>query len=142
MQKINTAKIISRDWKSHLQSDPTDWLLESENPSVRYFALTDLLGKTEFDGEVKKAKLNIMEFGLVPKILALQNAEGFWGTGNDFYTAKYKGTVWQLLILAESGADSQNANIKNACEFILGHSQDRESGGFSNHLRILKRYAE
>jgi hypothetical protein len=133
MEKTNNPINIKRNWKSILQSDPTDWLLEPENPSVRYFTLTDLLGKSESDTEVKKTKLNIMEIGLIPKILELQNAEGFWGNEKDFYTDKYKGTVWQLLILAELGADSHNTNIKNACEFILDHSQDRESGGFSIH---------
>lgn len=47
-----------------------------------------------------------------------------------FYTAKYKGTVWQLIILAELGADGKNQKIKNVCEFILKNSQDSESGGF------------
>jgi len=31
------------DWKSALNADPTDWLLEPSNPSVRYFTLTEIL---------------------------------------------------------------------------------------------------
>ena len=31
------------DWKSLLKADPTDWLLENDNPSVRYFTMTDIL---------------------------------------------------------------------------------------------------
>ncbi len=35
------------DWKSKLKADQTAWLLEEDNPSVRYFALVDLLEKVE-----------------------------------------------------------------------------------------------
>jgi len=34
---------IMADWKSALNADPTDWLLEPSNPSVRYFTLTEIL---------------------------------------------------------------------------------------------------
>ena len=114
-----------------MKVDPTDWLLETNNPSVRYFALKDLLGKPENDPKVLLAKNKIMNLGLVPKILKQQNDQGYWDAPNRFYTAKYKGTVWQLIILAELGADGNDKRIKSACEFIMENSQDRESGGFS-----------
>jgi hypothetical protein len=118
-------------WKSVLKSDPTDWLLETGNPSVRYFALTELLEKPETEPEVIAAKNEIMHSGTVPKILDKQSDQGCWEAPDRFYTAKYKGTVWQLIILAELGADGSDERIKKACEFILEHSQDHESGGFS-----------
>ncbi len=37
-----------------------DWLLEKENPSVRYFALRDLVGRAEDDRELKAARRAIM----------------------------------------------------------------------------------
>lgn len=114
-----------------MKVDPTDWLLETNNPSVRYFALKDLLGKPENDPKVLVAKNKIMNLGLVPKILKKQNDQGYWDAPNRFYTAKYKGTAWQLIILAELGADGSNERVKKACEFILENSQDHESGGFS-----------
>ena len=120
-------------WKSLLKENPTDWLLEKNNPSVRFFTLTELLEKPENDFEVVEAKNEIMNFGVVPKILAKQSTQGYWETPERFYTAKYKGTVWQLIILAELGADGGDERIKKACEFILENSQDRESGGFSFH---------
>ncbi len=121
------------DWKSVLKIDPTEWLLEKNNPSVRYFALTEILDKPESDSEVKKAKNEIMEIGVVPIILAKQKEEGYWETPKSLYTAKYKGTVWQLIILAELGADGRDERIKKGCMFILKNSQDSESGGFSMH---------
>lgn len=119
------------NWKSVLNSDPIDWLLESTNPSVRYFAQTTLLEKAETAPEVIETKNEIMNTGTVPKILDKQNEQGYWETPDKFYTAKYKGTVWQLIILAELGADKNDERIKKACEFILENSQDPESGGFS-----------
>ncbi len=117
------------DLISVLKPDPTEWLLEEDNPSVRYFTLTDIQGKLENDSEAKKAKDDIMKVGLVPKILTKQNNEGYWEIPKSFYTAKYRGTVWQLVILAELGADGKDERVKKACEFILENSQDNESGG-------------
>jgi len=121
------------DWKSVLKEDPTDWLLEEENPSVRYLTLTGILGVPLDDTEAMKAKDAIMETGVVPQILAEQKEGGYWDKLDKLYTAKYKGTVWQLIILAELLADGSDERIRNACEFILENSQDRESDGFSMH---------
>jgi hypothetical protein len=121
------------DWKSVLNADPTAWLLGDDNPSVRYFTLTDILDRDESNPEVNETRNEIMNTGTVSKILAKQNDEGYWEEPDRFYTRKYKGTVWQLIILAELGADGKNPRIMKACEFILEHSQDRESGGFSQH---------
>jgi len=121
-----------RDWKSLLKADPTDWLLEDDNPSVRYFMLINILERSGSDSEVRKTKEEIMKTGVVPKILSKQKNEGFWETPKNFYTAKYKGTVWQLIILAELGANGKDERIRKACEFLLDNSQDRESGGFSD----------
>ncbi|MHC1720968.1 MAG: prenyltransferase/squalene oxidase repeat-containing protein [Clostridiaceae bacterium] len=108
-----------------------NWLLEEENPSVRFFTLTSLIGKSSADPAVRKARKNIMEHGVVPIILEKQNDDGSWGDPDRFYRDKYRGAAWTLLILAEMAADPENKRIKNACEFILKNSQDPESGGFS-----------
>jgi hypothetical protein len=118
-------------WKSILKADPTTWLLEEDNPSVRYFTLTEVLDKPIGDSEVKEARNAIMKIGIVPRILAKQMNDGCWETPRDFYTAKYRGTAWQLMILAELGADGRDDRIRKACEFILTNSQDPESSGFS-----------
>jgi hypothetical protein len=134
-------------WKSYLNSDPTKWLLEEDNPSVRYFTLKDILQKPEDDWEVEETKGSIMKVGLVPKILSKQETGGYWGIPEKFYSgAKYKGTSWQLLILAELGADGNDEKIKNTSEFLLEKAQDPESGAFSyvssksgmgDHERVL-----
>lgn len=118
--------------KSRLRADTVDWLLREDNPSVRYLVLRDLLGKGEQEDEVSEAKARIMEVGIVPKILAKQNPDGSWEAPEDFYSrTKYKGTVWNLIVLAELHADSEDARVRAASEFVLRWSQDRSSGGFS-----------
>lgn len=115
-----------------LKADPRPWLLEEDNPSVRYIALTELTGKSLKNPSVKKARRDIMKTGPVPTILFKQADGGYWDTAEDFYVrAKYRGTVWQLLILAKLAADTDDLQVKQAGEFILEWSQDRESGGFA-----------
>lgn len=120
-----------RNWKEALKADPSSWLLEEDNPSVRYFTLTEIQEKPLSNSEVQAAKKAIMTDGAVPKILAKMNSDGYWETPASLYTAKYKGTVWQLITLAELGADPANDRVKTACEFILQNSQHKESHGFS-----------
>jgi len=114
-----------------IEPDILDWLLEAADPSVRYFALRDLLDLPEDDDDVRKAANAIMHSDLVHQILRQQEPEGFWGVPEHFYSAKYRGTVWQLLVLAELGADGSHERIQWACEFVLDRAQDRISGGFS-----------
>jgi hypothetical protein len=123
---------MNNNWKRLLKADSTDWLLEPQDPSMRYFTLANLLNFSSSDPEVQKTKQQIMQYGPVPKILAKQKPEGNWGKPEDFYIrSKYKGTIWTLIILAELAADPRDNRVRKACEFILQNSQDPESGGFS-----------
>ncbi len=120
------------DWKSILKADPTDWLMEEQNPSVRYFTLTELLDFSPDDALVIKAKRTILTTGPVPVILSKQERGGYWEVPQDFYIrAKYRGTVWNIISLAQLGVDSGEERARKAGEFILGASQDKQSGGFS-----------
>ncbi len=120
------------DWKAILKADSTNWLLEEENPSVRYFTLKDILDKPEEDKAAQDAKQEIMQTGMVHDILNRQQEPAYLQTYPSFYTNKYKGLVWQLIVLAELGVDV-NPQIKEQCEYILSNSQEVESGGFAMH---------
>ena len=125
-------------WQSLLRSDPTGWLLEESNPSVRYYTLRDLLDLPEHDPQVVEAREGIMAGGPVPRILERQQPGGYWGKAEDFYIrAKYRGTVWNFILLAELGASGEDPRIRQACEFILAASQDRQSHGFAYQSRAL-----
>lgn len=108
-----------------------DWLLEHENPSVRYFALTSLLGADASERQAVQARQAIMASGPVDRILAFQNDDGYWGEPYSFYTDKYRGTIWNLLILAELGADPEDIRVKKACESVIAHYQEPQGHGFS-----------
>jgi hypothetical protein len=116
---------------SHTPRAIIDWLLQPEDPAVRYLTLTRLLRRSERNPEVRKARREIMETGVVAEILERQEPEGCWGRPDSFYTGKYKSTVWQLIVLAEHQADGRDQRVSRACEFILASSQDRGTGGFS-----------
>jgi hypothetical protein len=117
-------------WMKLLKADPTEWLLEDGNPSVRYLTLTGILDRKETNPGVKRAKAAIMRAGIVPRILSKQRG-GCWNEPGRFYTDKYKGTVWQLIVLAEHAADGRDKRVRAACEYVLRNSQDPESFGFS-----------
>ncbi len=119
-------------WESIVKANLIDWLLEENNPAVLYFTLTELLDYSLDDAIVKKAKKAILTTGPVPVILSKQERGGYWGIPQDFYIrAKYKGTVWNIITLAQLGVGSCEKRARKAGEFILEASQDILSGGFS-----------
>jgi len=122
-------------WKDLLNADPTDWLLEKDNPSVRYFALRDLFDLPETDEQVQAAREEIMKTGLVPEILEIQKDPAYKQKYPAYYTDKYKGLIWSLIALAEMGA-APIEQIREQCEYLLDHSQERLDGGFSMHEAV------
>jgi len=114
-----------------------DWLLELDNPSVRYFTLRFLLDLPEDDAEVTAAQRAIMISEPVQKILAAQEAEGYWGKPGDGYTPKYQSTAWQILFLAELGANGQDERLFRGCEYWLSQAQSVKHGGFAPLIYCL-----
>jgi hypothetical protein len=112
------------NWKTVLNDDPIPWLLETDpaNPGVRYFALRKLLDRPEDDPEVQAARAAIMATGPVPAILDAQYPEGYWVKPGGGYSPKYRGTVWQIIFLAELGADPADERVQRGCGYLLSHS--------------------
>lgn len=115
-----------------LNDDPVPWLLEPDpnNPGVRYFALRDVLGRPEGDPEVRQAHAAVMATGPVPAILDAQYPDGYWVKPGAGYSPKYRATVWQILFLAELGADLSDERVRRGCEYVLAHSV-AANGAFS-----------
>jgi len=118
-------------WIRELRADPTDWLLEPSNPSVRYWTLLDILDREPDDPDVVKARESIMASEPVKVILAGQSPEGHWCELGDMYLPKYRATTHQLLILAELGATRTPA-IERAVEHV--YRFQRLSGHFLTEL--------
>ncbi len=121
---------MSKKWKDLLKSDPIPWLMEPDNPSARYFTLTDLLGRPADDPEVVEARQTIMKVGPVPAILKEQHADGYWVVPGPGYNPKYRSTVWSVIFLAQLGADGSDPRVRAGGEYILTHSP-ASHGGFS-----------
>jgi hypothetical protein len=112
-------------WRELLNGDPIDWLLEPDeaNPGVRYFALRDLLDRPVDDPEVSAVQDAVMRTGPVPAILDAQYPDGYWMKDGPIYSPKYRGTVWQVLFLAQLGADGRDERIRRATDYALEHAQ-------------------
>lgn len=114
-----------------MKDEILQWLLEPDNASVRYRTMVDILNMPQQSKDVLECRKEIMNQKIISSVLAKQNEDGFWGDPAKFYTDKYKGTIWTLLLLAELYADPMNPQIKKACEFVLQNSYEPKSGGFS-----------
>lgn len=115
-------------WESKLKANPIEWLLEKNNPSVRYFTMIDILGLDKNSKDVVFAKKAIMNSKIVKKIFSKQSPEGYGGEPKNF-AASYSNTFWQLVLMAELGVDGRDIRIRKTCELIFSLSQ--KEGGFS-----------
>jgi hypothetical protein len=86
-----------------------DWLLEADQPAVRYFALVELLDGNGSDEDVKQARKNILTRGWVFDILNSQKPGGYWQRRNSLYRPKYLATNWQMLVLSDLGVTSRDS---------------------------------
>ncbi len=117
------------DWRSRLNSDPLPWLLEPDNPPVRYFALTDLLDRPADDPKVKATRAAINSSFPVKNILDAMYPQGYWVNPGPGYSPKYRSTVWSVIFLDQLGADGNDPRVRTACEYVLEHTQ-APNGGF------------
>jgi hypothetical protein len=129
-----------------MADDTISWLLEHDEPSVRYFTLRGLLGMPEDAPEAIEAKRAVMQRGPVAAILARQNEDGGFLTDDMVqrygiavaktgYQPKYKNTTWQLLFLAQLGADKDDPRVKKLCEYVLYHNNNTCKGVMGIHIQ-------
>lgn len=112
----------------HLQGDPLPWLLDPENPSVRYWTLVDLLDAPAGDAGVQQARAAVDQQPLVKQLFALQHAEGHWGDDQTKpYTAQ--GAVGVLSLLHMLGV-TPNERTSAGCDSFLRFCQ-HGCGGFA-----------
>ncbi len=107
-----------------------DWLLEEDQPSIRYLALTQLLDRPQSDPEVESARKAITKQGWAADILSRQEPGGWWIREDSFYRPKYMSSNWMLLILADLGVTRREARIRKSCEQWLERF-GKKDGGFA-----------
>ncbi len=109
-------------WKNQLRKDSLPWLLESDDPSVRYLALRDLLDLSPDDRELKSARKAAHKEGPIAEVLSKMEKDGYWVKPGPGYNPKYRSTVWSLILLAQLGASaSEDKRIEQACNYLLDH---------------------
>jgi hypothetical protein len=116
-------------WAHFVSDDTRRWLLEPADPAVQARALTALLDLPADHRDVARARRRAMRSHPIAPILAAQHPEGWWEKPGPGYSPKYTGTVWQLIILDQLGADPANSKVQRGCEYVL-HWTATASGGF------------
>ena len=107
-----------------------EWLLEKDQPAVRYRALVDLLDRNDDDPEVREARSAIGRVGWAADQLRDQGAKGFWERREPrgvseyvefLYNPPYRSTNWRALVLAELGLDSTDPRIRKIAELLFDY---------------------
>lgn len=120
------------------------WLLEKENPSIRYRTLTELLEKNACNPEVLETKQVILSSEPVKNIFYRMHPDGYWlqknprsgevaGYGVEY--GAFTSTHFVLAYLAELGLDKQNPQVKKAAHRYLNLQQP--DGDFFRHFSCL-----
>jgi hypothetical protein len=110
-------------WQDQLRGDSIAWLLEPENPGVRYLALRDLLHKTADDPEFVTARELAHTKGAIAGVLDKMQPEGYWAKPGPGYTTKYRSTAWTVILLAQLGAEVHlDERIERGCKYLLEHA--------------------
>lgn len=135
-----------------------DWLLEPDQPAVRYFTLVDLLDRKADDPDVRSALASIPRRGWAADLLGTLQPSGLWEkkeptnvrTYVDFlYYPKYVSSNWKALVVSDLGLTSSNPKIRKLAQqffdyklrlgspFNFFHEEVCASG---NTARILTRF--
>ena len=106
-----------------IRADTITWLLEEENPGVRYLALRDLMDASADDPDYQQTQKAAHQEGPIAVILNEMNAQGFWEKKGPGYGPKYRSTVWSVIMLAQLGAEPEmDDRIPKACQYLLDHA--------------------
>ncbi len=112
--------MTQQEW---LNDQTLEWLLEVQDPGVRYLALRDILNLPLDNRELTAAKEKAHQVGRIPAVLDQMDEEGFWVEPGPGYLPKYRSTVWSLILLSQLGASSKaDIRINKACQYYLDHA--------------------
>ena len=110
-------------WREKLKSDPIPWLVEHDNPGVRYLAMQDLLDTPADDPKFLETRQLAHSHGPIAEILEQMDPEGWWDQPGAGYFSKYRSIVWSLVNLAQLGASVVvDERIATACRYLLEHT--------------------
>jgi hypothetical protein len=94
-----------------------EWLLEPDNPPVRYLTLTELLGHAASAPDVEEARDRLNDYG--PTQAILSQVEQFQDDDAAKSYWKYTGKYWQLIFLGQYRADGRDPRIQGIAERLI-----------------------
>jgi hypothetical protein len=129
------------------QTDVIRWLLEEDNPSVRYRTLKEILDYKDDSPEIVRAKSAILQSHPVQSLLKEIHPDGYWlqknprthrvvGEGVEY--GSFGTTHFCLAYLSELGVDRTNPLVQQAAERYLGLQQ--QDGDWLRHYSCLLGY--
>ncbi|HEY95208.1 MAG TPA: hypothetical protein G4O15_09775 [Dehalococcoidia bacterium] len=128
-------------------ADVINWLLEEENPSIRYRTLTELLDRSPDNPEVVQVREKIPSSAAVTNILDRMHQDGYWlfknaskgiyiGDGVEY--SDFNTTHFCLAYLSELGMTGEHQQVHKAADRYLSLQQD--DGDFLRHFSCLYAY--
>ena len=130
-----------------MKKEVINWLLEEENPSVRYRTFTELLDRSQEEEEIIEVKNKIPNSKPVKTLLDKMYPEGYWlqknprtnqiyGEGVEY--GAFGTTHYCLSYLAELGLDRDQPQVAKAAERYL--CLQKRDGDFLRHFSCLLGY--
>ncbi len=96
-----------------------DWLLGKDQPSIRYLALTELVGLPPSDPDVREAKEQIPKMGWAADILAQRNPTGWWVRDWSHFSPSYTSTTWMMVVLSGLGLTRETPQVRESAELWM-----------------------
>jgi hypothetical protein len=129
--------------KYEIPDEILQWLLEPNNPSVRYRTLTEIIGYSANKSEVQQAYNEILDWKPIETIKKAMHPEGYWQVkvdknkivGNTAEYRTFNTTHWVLGYLAEYGLTRKEEFIELAANRYL--NLQKKDGDFWQHLSCL-----
>lgn len=128
-------------------SDVVQWLLEEDNPSIRYRTLTELLDRAPDDPKVVQAREQVPSSPAVKNILDRMYPDGYWSfkkaskglyIGEGVEYSDFNTTHFCLAYLSELGMTGEHPQVHKAADRYLSLQQD--DGDFLRHFSCLYAY--
>lgn len=122
MRKVYHSK------QNDMEEKVIGWLLEGNQPSVRYYTMLDLLGQSEKDKDVKKARSQIPFSGWACDLLKTQKPEGYWEAHepnsvrewfNFLRFPLFRSSIWRGMVLSDMGLTKSEPRVKRFSEQVF-----------------------
>lgn len=127
------------------EDNQISWLLDTQDPLIRYNTLIYLLDRSADDSDVIKAQELMIKSPPISNILRKQNPDGGFlrqvnvekrGAMAKFgYVPKYKSSLWHMSFLAQANVPGKDPHIQALCNYIIKTAYNEELGFFGVFLK-------